>query len=98
VQKPPGPSRGANDFRPSPIFGWGCGSLLASVVVGAIAWYIAYGLSPDPCSGSPGPCSPEPDAEFYWMMNTFPAGLIAFLLTQLLLTVLLIRHARKGRP
>jgi hypothetical protein len=98
VQNPPGPSRGADDFRPSPIFGWGCGSLLASVVIGAIAWYIAYSLSPCHCAARPCLCEGDPDAEFYWLMNTFPAALITFLLTQLLFTLLLIRHARKARP
>ena len=84
VQNPPG------DFRPSPIFGWSCASFLASLTLGALAWYVAHRLNPCDCDG-------DPDAEFYWLMNTFPAGLITFLLTQLALAAILIRNHKKNR-
>ncbi|TCO47518.1 hypothetical protein EV646_10570 [Kribbella antiqua] len=79
-----------DDFRPSPIFGWGCGSFLASVALGAIAWYVAYRLNPCDCDG-------DPDAEFYWLMNTFPAGLITFLIIQVVFAVVIVRNHKNRR-
>jgi hypothetical protein len=88
VQNQPG--SGDDDFRPSPIFSWGCGSVIASFTAGAIAWYIADSLNPCYCEG-------DTDAEFYTLLHTAPVGLITFLLTQSLFVVLVVRAHKRNR-